>query len=239
MPITTKAIVLSSLKYGDTSLIVRTYTEAAGLQSFLLKGILKRRKGGLTAGYFQPLTQLEVVASPSRSGKLGYLKEAVISQPYESLHADVRKGAVCMFLSEVLSQCIREEEPNPRLYSYLEHTLQWLDHHDRIANFHIRFLLGLTRYLGFYPDQTGAGASYFDLTEGAFCRQPGLNPVISGEELDGFRKFLGIKFDAIHQVPLTPKLRRDLLKTLIQYYEIHLQGFKKPRSLDILDEVFS
>ncbi|MBC2838017.1 DNA repair protein RecO [Robiginitalea sp. SC105] len=239
MPTATKAIVLNSLKYGDTSLIVRMYTEQAGRQAYLLKGVLGRRKGGLRAGFFQPLTQLEVVAGNSRSGKLGYLKEALIGYPYASIHSDVRKGAIALFLSEVLSESIREEEPNSELYSYLEHTLQWLDQHGQVANFHLRFLLGLTRYLGFYPDQTDPGAPYFDLAEGAFCRKPGLNPVLSGPNLESFRKILGINFDAIHEVELTQGRRRELLKSLLLYYEIHLQGFKQPRSLTVFDEVFS
>src|SRR5690606_1339809 len=45
MQITTKAIVLSSLKYGDTSLIVRALTESDGLKSYLLKGVLSSKKG--------------------------------------------------------------------------------------------------------------------------------------------------------------------------------------------------
>ncbi len=235
----TKAIVLNSLKYGDTSLIVRMYTEKEGRLSFLLKGILKRRKGGLRAGFFQPLTQLEIVARATRSGDLSYLKEAHISHPYVSIHSDVRKEAVALFLSEVLSECIREQEGNAELYSYLEHTLQWLDQHDQVANFHIRFLLGLTRYLGFYPDQSDAGAPYFDLEEGAFCQKPGIGPVLSGTDLETFRKFLGIKFDAIHHIGLTQNQRRALLKSLILYYGIHLQGFREPRSLTVLDAVFS
>ncbi len=239
MPTATKAIVLSSLKYGESSLIVRMYTEASGRQSYMLKGILKRRKGGLRPGFFQPLTQLEIVSGTARPGRLGYLREALIAYPYATVHSDIRKGAVALFLSEVLSESIREEETNPELFSYLEHTLQWLDQHHRIANFHIRFLMGLTRYLGFYPDQTDNHAPYFDLSEGAFCSKPGLNPVLAEANLAAFRDILGTNFDAIHTVELTQAQRRELLHALILYYEIHLQGFKKPRSLTVLDEVFS
>ncbi len=239
MSVATKAVVLSSLRYGDSSLIVRAYTRAAGLQSFLLKGILKQQKGRLRSAMFQPLTQLEVVTGPLRPGKLGYLKEARISVPYATLHTDIRKSTIALFLSEVLTGCIREEEANPELFSYLEHTLQWLDHHSNTANFHIRFLLGLSRYLGFYPDCEASQAAYFDLAEGAFCTAQPLNPVISGRPLEQFRAFLGINFDAIDQVKMTQAERRDLLRLLVIYYELHVHGFKKPRSLTVLDEVFS
>ena len=237
--IVTKAIVLSSLRYGDSSLIVRLFTEASGLQSFMLKGILGRKKGKMRPGLFQSLTQLEVVAVPSRSGKLGYLKDAGIGLPYISIHSDVRKSTIAMFLSEILTQSIREESPNPPLYSYLQHSLEWLDYHDQIANFHIHFMLGLSRYLGFYPDQEDMDAPFFDLHEGAFTRHPSLNPGISGENLFLFKAFLGTKFDEVDRIRMSQEQRRKLLRSLVEYFQIHLQGFKKPRSLAILDEVFS
>lgn len=239
MIIATKAIVLSALRYGDSGLIVRLFTEKAGLQSFLIKGALKRKKGRFSSAQFQPLTQLEIVANPSRSGKLGYLKEASIGFPYRALHTDIYKSTVALFLSEMLSQSIREEAPNPQLFSYLEHSFQWLDQHSHIANFHIRFLIGLTRYLGFFPDLSRQEAAYFDLTEGAFCLKPSLNPTISGETLSLFRQFLGTKFDEIEEVKISQKQRQSLLRMLVDYFEIHLHGFRKPRSLAIFDEVFS
>lgn len=237
--ISSKAIVLSTLKYGDNSLIAKAYTSEAGLQSFMLRGILKSRKGKLKTALFQPLTQLEIVANLSTSGKLGYIREAALSYPYHTLHADIRKGAIAMFLSEMLAQGVREQEPNPALFQYLEASLQWLDQHDAVANFHIRFLIGLTRHLGFYPDPTGSERPYFDLVEGAFFKEPTWNPCMSGTELEHFRVFLGTKFDAVHRIPMSHKQRQALLHQLVRYFEVHLHGFRKPKSLVVLDEVFS
>jgi DNA repair protein RecO (recombination protein O) len=224
MRIRTKAIVLSTLKYGDHSLIAKAYTSEAGLQSFMLKGIFRSRKGKLKTAFFQPLTQLEIIASTSPSGKLGYIQEALLSYPYTTVHADIRKGTIALFLSEILGQSA---------------SLQWLDQHDKIANFHIGFLIALTRHLGFYPDTINLQAPFFDLTEGAFCHEPSLNPCMSGEELDQFRAFLGTDFDAIHTIRLTQKQRQRLLSQLVSYFEVHLHGFSKPRSLVVLDAVFS
>ncbi|TNF67788.1 MAG: DNA repair protein RecO [Bacteroidetes bacterium] len=239
MRIRTKAIVLSTLKYGDHSLIAKAYTSEAGLQSFMLKGIFRSRKGKLKTAFFQPLTQLEIIASTSPSGKLGYIQEALLSYPYTTVHADIRKGTIALFLSEILGQSIREQEPDPALFQFLEASLQWLDQHDKIANFHIGFLIALTRHLGFYPDTINLQAPFFDLTEGAFCHEPSLNPCMSGEELDQFRAFLGTDFDAIHTIRLTQKQRQRLLSQLVSYFEVHLHGFSKPRSLVVLDAVFS
>lgn len=239
MQLSTKAIVISSLKYGDSSLIVRLFTLGGGLQAYLIKGILGRKKGRFKAGHFQPLTQLEIVGSPSRSGKLGYLREAAIAFPYQTVHADIRKSTLALFLSEILAHSIREEEPDPALFSYLESALQWLDHHEQIANFHIRFLIGLSRYLGFYPDRARSGAPYFDLGEGAFVQEPALHPVLGGEVLELFARFLETSFDSMAEVRPTHDQRRELLQALVTYYAIHLPGFREPRSLPVLEAVFS
>jgi DNA repair protein RecO (recombination protein O) len=114
-----------------------------------------------------------------------------------------------------------------------------LDTHGEIANFHLYFLLRLTKYLGFYPDSNQEGALYFDLMEGAFTNTPSVNPMVMGENLHYFKMLLGIQFDGVHQVRMRKTSRQELLKSLVLYYELHLQGFRKPRSLAILNEVFN
>jgi DNA repair protein RecO (recombination protein O) len=239
MQITTKAIVLSSLKYGDTSLIVKAFTEHSGLKSYLLQGVLSSKKGKLKTAYFQPLMQLEIVAIHKNKGTLERIVDVAASYHYLSLHTDIAKNALSMFLAEMLCNSILEEERNQELFQFLEASLQWLDTHGEIANFHLYFLLRLTKYLGFYPDRNQEGALYFDLMEGAFTDTPSVNPMIMEENIHYFKRLLGIQFDGIHQIGMGKTSRRELLKSLVLYYELHLQGFRKPRSLAILNEVFN
>lgn len=239
MQITTKAIVLSSLKYGDTSLIVKAFTATDGLKSYLLRGVLASRKGKLKSAYFQPLTQLEMVVNHRNKGSLEHIREARLAFPYRTVHTDLAKRAISMFLAEVLLYSIREEECNQKLFTFLETSLQWLDSHDKVVNFHLHFLLELSRYMGIYPDTNSMQAPYFDLLEGCFVEVAPLSPSISGVELSYFRSFLDTHFDAIHKIEITKTNRNTLMNSLLRYYEIHLQGFRKPRSLAVLNEVFS
>jgi len=239
MQVTTNAIVLSSLKYGDTSLIVKAFTASDGLKSYLLKGILASKKGKLKTALFQPLMQLEVVANHRNKGTLESIREAKVSYHYQSLHTAIGKNALTMFLAEILSNSIREEEPNQGLFEFLEASLQWLDAHDKVSNFHIYFLLRLSKYLGIFPDTTAIESSCFDLLEGEFTNTPSLNPILTGENLMYFKTFLGINFDALETVRMSRAERQDLLKSLVLYFELHLQGFRKPKSLAILNEIFS
>ncbi len=239
MQVTTKAIILTSLKYGDTSLIVKAYTVSDGLKSYLLKGVLASKKGKLKTAYFQPLAQLEIVANHKNKGTLEIIKEAKVNYHYQTLHTDISKNAMTLFLAEVLGNSVREEEKNEGLYEFLEASLQWFDSHDSIANFHVYFLIRLTKYFGFYPDTNGIKATHFDLQEGEFTNTPSMNPILTGRNLSFFKSFLGINFDEVQDVKMNKTNRQELLKSIVLYYELHLQGFRKPKSLAVLNEVFS
>ena len=234
----TKAIVISSIKYSDTSLIVNCYTESDGIKSYLLKGILKSRKGKLKPAYFQPLMQLKVVANHNSKGNLNSLKEVEILHFYEEMHTEIKKQSIAMFLAEVLNGSLKEEEANIHLFQYLETSFLWLDSHHDIANFHLIFLLNLTKFLGFYPELEYNNASYFDLEEGTFTEYFS-QTCISGNELVQFRKILGTNFDRISAIKFNSEERQLVLSVLIRYFELHLSGFRKPKSLTILKTVFS
>lgn len=238
MIVTTKAIVLSAIKYSDTSLIVKCFTESNGIKSYLLKGVLTSKKGKLKTAYFQPLMQLEIVASHRDKGTLESIREVKVSYHYQTVHNNIYKNALTIFIAEILSNSLQEEERNASLFFYLESSLQWLDNHNEIANFHISFLLTLTRYLGFFPDKENIDALYFDLQEGVFINMPQFNPSLSEEDTIFFKLFLGTIFDEVSEIKMNHKQRQSLLNGVILYFELHLQGFKKPKSLQVLNEVF-
>ncbi|UOB19152.1 DNA repair protein RecO [Abyssalbus ytuae] len=238
MIVNTRAVVLSSLKYNDTSLIVKCFTQSDGIKSYLLKGILTSKRGRLKTAYFQPLMQLEIVARHKNKGTLESIHEVKPACHYNTLHSNLSKNALCIFLSEMLSFSIYEEEQNIPLFNYLEYSLTWLDNNETVANFHISFLLGLTKYLGFSPDEESTHLPFFDLQEGIFSHTKPLTPYIEGNNLKNFRSFLGIIFDDIHNVKMNNIQRLELLNTVILYFELHLHGFRKPKSLQVLSQVF-
>ncbi|HIP49713.1 MAG TPA: DNA repair protein RecO [Lutibacter sp.] len=233
----TKAIVINSIKYSDTSLIVNCYTKEYGIKTYMLKGILKSRKGNLKKAYFQPLTQLQIVAYHNNKGNLNSVKEAQISYFYQSLHSNIIKQSLVLFLSEILNAVLKEEESNSILFTYLETALIWLDTHDKIANFHLFFLLNLTKYLGFYPETTHQ-TDYFDMLEGKFVTNPTSQYYIKKPQITHFKTLLGTNFDALPNIHLTALQRQELLDLLLQYISLHLQTFKSPKSLVVLKELF-
>ncbi len=238
MQVKTEAVIISALKYGEADLIVKAFTKSDGLKSYLLRNILKSKKGKLRVAMFQPLTHLEIEANHKDKGTLESIREAKVVTHYTSLHTEVAKSAIVFFISDVLRSSVQEEEKNVPLFNYIVATSQWLDMHDSVANFHLLYLLKLSSYLGFYPDDSDIKYEYFNLMDGLFeptetnlyCR--------SGEDIVLLKSFLGIHFDTLSTVKLNQKQRASFLNMLLQYYELHLHGFKKPRSLAVLNSIF-
>lgn len=238
MVVATEAIVLHTLKYAEADLIAHCYTLSDGRKSYMLRRILKSKKGALRPSLFLPLTQLEIVANHKNKGTLESIREAKVLSPYKNLHTDVVKGSIVLFLSEILKDAIQEEEANPALYQYLSNAFNYLDVTEDFANFHIYFLLNLTQYLGFYPDVAEDNAMYFNLLEGFFQGESTSVYCEEGQHVQAFRQFFGIKFDDLSQIKLNKTIRLEVLHLLIRYYQLHLHGFKKPKSLAILNQLF-
>jgi len=238
MVITTKAIVISSIKYSEADLIVRCFTEHSGLKSYLLKNILKSRKGKLKASCFQPLTLLEIEAVHKDKGNLERINEAKILYPYQTLHTNVVKSAMVIFIAEILTNAIQEEAEDKSLFQFLLKSFLWLDTTDKIANFHILFLLKLSVHFGFYPDTSTTVHPYFNLMEGIFQPFNDGKYCVEGAHVETLKRFFGIEFEGINRIKPTKKNRLAILNLLLLYYQLHMQNFKKPKSLLVLNQIF-
>lgn len=239
MLLTTNAIVLSKLKYRDNDLIVKCYTEQLGVVSFLLRGILKSKKGNSKIAYFQLLSQLQLEIIYKQNRSLQVIKEIKLNYLYASLHSNILKSSIVMFLAEVLANTLKEEEQNTNLFSYIETTLLWLDTHSEYSNFHLLFLLNITKYLGFYPEEINTAYNYFNLLDGKFETKQQGKYTVCGENLTLLKTLLGITFDALSSVKINARQRQSFLSMILLYFELHLGSFKTPKSLQIFNQVFS
>ena len=234
----TKAIVLSSLKYGDTSLIIRCYTQDFGLKSFIAKGVFTKKKRN-TSLYF-PLAEIDLSFQPkSNEQQLVFLKSAQTSYYYESLHFHPIKSAIVFFLAEILNLVLKEESSNQEVYFYIEHSLKEFDQKkEDFADFHLIFLLQLSHFLGFYPNLEQDG-NLFDLENGFFSNSNSSINMLKASETVLFKKLLELNFTEDSKNTFNQPQRSLLLEILVKYYQIHTTNFKKPKSLQVLHELFS
>jgi DNA repair protein RecO (recombination protein O) len=237
MLVKTKAIVISSIKYQEKSLIVKCITHSDGLKSYFVPNAFSAKKSNQKIAYFQPMSILEIEANHKNKGTLEHFKEIKLAHAYQTISTNIVKSTIVMFLSEIIHHSIHEEEKNENLFDFLESALHWLDAHDEMANFHLILMFELTKFLGFYPDTSEFELKYFDTKEGIFSLFQGTN-CLSEHETYLFKKLIDLKFDSNQKV-FAGVERQILLKILLDYYSIHLDGFKKPKSLEVLKEVFA
>jgi len=237
MLVKTKAIVISAFRYQEKSLIVKCFTESNGLKSYFVRDAfsasMKTRQKKV---YFEPLTMLEIEASHKNKGTLEYFKEVRPIHQYFSLHNNIKKTTIAIFISEVLHHCIKEEEKNQSLYSFLETSFLWFDAHDEAANFHLVFLLELTKFLGFYPNTSQQEYSFFEMVEGVFVPHQSIT-CLSEHETTLLKKLMQLKLGTSIKI-FNISERQFLLKMLLDYYAFHQENFIRPKSLDVLKEVF-
>jgi len=234
----TKGVVLTQIKYGDTSLIVRIYTEQYGLQSYLLRGILKSGKGKLKAAYFLPLTQLDLTAVHRGKG-LERIVDVRRDKNYSSLHTDIAKSSLSLLLVETLQNALKEVFKDLDFYRFLVNAADWLDDNDRLGHFNIVFLLGLSRFLGIEPQKNYSEGSVFDLNEGVFIPAENLNSCLSISTSFCLNQYLGIDFDSSLAIQSNKAQRMELMQSLLNYLEIHLENFYTPKSFAVLKDLYA
>lgn len=231
----TKALVISSIKYAEADLIVTCYTLSDGMKTYMIRGVLKSKRGKFNAASFLPFTQLDIVARHRNKGTLEYLSETKVAYPYQTLHTDMIKSSLVMFLAEVLKIVIREEEANPLLFSFLEQAFIQLDEASVVANYHIEFLLELSKYLGFYPDAFSEG-TYFNMLNGNFQKSSTHAYCVQSPAVETLKEALIT--ENYTTLKLSRESRKALLDLILTYYKLHIEGFRTPKSLAILEQLF-
>ena len=239
MLVKTRGLVFSYLKYRESSIIARVYTERLGLQSYVVNGVRRAKPPGRIA-LFQPLTLLELVAYTSPRGGLTRLAEFRCAEPYATLPYDVAKSSVALFLAEVLGRAVREEEPNEALFHFLHDALLTFDRQGAGSeNFALQFLLHLAGFLGFGVESAAELLDQVALAGNApvGSRAASAPPVLRLKEFETYLDEL--LQEAPHSSIPNGRVRRELLGVVLRYYQLHVEQLGDIRSLDILSEVLA
>jgi DNA repair protein RecO (recombination protein O) len=235
----TRGIVFKTTDYGESSVIVQVFTEKFGLQSYIVNGA-KKPKAKVARNMLQPLHLLDMVVYYKNTGNVQRIKELKNSPQLQTIPYDVIKSSLAMFLNEVLYKAVRVQSEDENLFGFVFSAIEWLDHQSEgLANFHLLFLVQLTRYLGFYPDRYLAGdADYFDLKNGVFCRyKPDSFLYLSPPHTQNFNALLQCSFENIMKVKLNNDDRRYMIQKLLEYYALHIESFGNVRSHEVLEEI--
>lgn len=235
-----KGIVLHCVKYNDTSNIIEIFTEQQGKMSFLVP-IQRGKKSGVKSVLFQPLALVDFVAEVRTRAALHKIKEVKPLYIFSSLPYNPYKSAIGIFLAEFLTRALREEGENEPLFAYLYHSVVWLDNSESgFTNFHLVFLMRLSRFLGLYPNiEHWREGAYFDLMNACFTlRQPTHGAFLMPIEAARIVKLMRMNYETMHLFTMNRLERNRCLEVIQIYYQLHLPDFPELKSLQVLRELF-
>ncbi len=235
-----RGIVLHTIAYGESSLVVHCYTEQHGRQSYMVKGVRKSRKQN-RSNIFQPLFILDFEIYHKESRDIQLVKEVSRAMPLNSMPFDMVKSAQAIFMAEVIYRVVREEEPNPMLAHFLMSSIQFLDALEKASpDFHILFMFQLSRHLGFYPQNNfDERHVFFDLENGLFIsyfQNPELHLDKNSSQL--WHRYLLSEYQSVKETDFSGLQRKLVLDDLVRFYKSHVAGMGEIRSLEVLHTYF-
>jgi DNA repair protein RecO (recombination protein O) len=238
MILSTLGIVLHSFKYGETGLISRILTREVGLQTFLVQGV-RKSKSRFHANLFQPLSIVDMVVYQKDKSNLQRIKEMQSADTFNTITTDIRKSSLAIFMSEILLNAFRHQETQPEVFDFIHNSILQLDESETtLSVFHFHFLLQLSRYLGFHPGKNFSEQNcYFNLQEGLFQQQ--FHSGCIDKEQSAWLHRLSMQEDfPIKNMGISQVTKSRLLKSLIEFYKLHLEGFGSIKSLEVLEVIF-
>lgn len=238
MQVVDKAIILGTIQVKSNNNIVKMFTREHGLQSAYVSAGTKKKAA--RNAVLQPLSICQVQYNTGKNTTIPSLKEARIELPLLNIQMDIFKSTIALFIADFLSQVLPEDHEEG-FYEFVEKAIQIFNEiEEGKSNFHLAFLLKMSQWLGVQPSLNKERNNYFDLKEGVFLSGTPNHPYyLSNSETQTLAQFLQQGWSEIGQLKLTGAERRKLLNSIIHYYIFHVPGFKKPKSLSILEEVFS
>lgn len=239
---TTKGIVLRSIKYGETSVIVNIFTELFGIQSYLVNGVRSVKQSSSKANYFQPASLLDMEVYHSDMKNLQRIKEFKWSYIYSHVLTDVVKNAVGLYMVELLQRSLKQPEENTELFLFVEDAFINLDKApDAVtANYPLYFSIQLAQFFGFnILDQYSERNSILDMHEGRFSSEiPSHNFYLEGELAFATSQLIkSLHPEDLTEVKLNKHARRQLLLAYQSFYSLHIQDFGVMKTLPVLQEI--
>ena len=225
----TRGIVLGFIQYRETSIIVKIFTEEFGMQSYIVNKV-RSTKGKSKISFFQPLTLLNLVVYHRQGKSINRIAETECLHPYRSIPFEINKSSVALFLSEFLGKCLKEEGKACRTFQFMLNAFQvWDLSNKETINFHLHFLLQLSRYLGFDPVHSR------EIYKQVILHAP--DKEIAQHEQKIIDLFLQQPIGKV--IRINNLIRRNLLEIILDFYKIHFDNLRELKSITVLKEVMN
>jgi len=198
------------------------------------------KKSAVKANLLRQFSLLEMEVDFKQGRDLQRVRELKIHTPFQTIPYQIAKSIQVLFLAEILNKVLREEEAHPELFEFIFSSILILDlMEDGVSNFHLIFLIQLTRFLGFAPTNNYAPEyRFFDMIVGKFVLMPPEHPRYLKETGSStLHELLQTNYQNSPDLKLTSELRVSMLTFLLDYYELHLGNKLSLKSLEIVRDI--
>lgn len=236
-----RGIVLHTIKYGENGLIVYMYTDRLARQTYFLNRTRNGRvRSGRRQAVLQPLSVVDLVGYKPLKGDMHRVREIANAFPTPNILFDIRKSTMALFMAEVLYRVVKEAEPNPLFFDFLAESVRALDLiEEGVANFHLYFLVQLSRYLGFFPSNNYRPDHFFDIKRGEFVLlRPQHALYMEPDQAELLGRLMNLTSDRLGEVRIRRADRIAFLSSLMDFFAYHHDTVYEVRSFRILGEIF-
>lgn len=229
-----EGIVLSTVRYGDRGVVVNTLTRGSGRRGYMASA----GKPG-SAAALAPLTAVEFVAKGRRAGQMWRMGDVRLARPFRSIPFDPVLRAEAFFVAELLCRSVPADVPDPELYDFVSDAVAALDSGlEGSCNFHLFFMMRLSELLGFAPDTSRGGMPTFDMEAGHWAATPPPHPdSVGGRLADLWETLSTVGLGDLARVSMSRAERREMVRLMLRYYQLHQPGFSPLKSQDVLSQL--
>ncbi|TFV93720.1 DNA repair protein RecO [Algoriphagus kandeliae] len=223
----TEGIVISCIRYQESSVIVKIFTRELGFKSYIVNSVRKAGNKSKIALY-QPMTMLDLVVYEKEGAGLQRISEAKTNHPYQLIPFDFRKTSIALFVAEAISKSIYENYQNEWLFDWIKKSLIHLD----LPNIELRhyphaFLIQLAKFLGFGPEEV----SIFLEESRTLPFSPEEIPVVSTYLHELMENSFACKARVPHLI------RRKLLDYLLDFFSEQLDHNQPWKSITVIRQI--
>jgi len=230
--VTTPAVILRTSDYSETSRLVTAFARDLGKVRLIAKGA-KRRKSPF-AGLLEPLSHVELVLIPGRSG-LYTLKECAPLGGASRVRDELARLSAGLFMLALVDETQADDDPQPPTFELLVRALDRLETSANVPALLFAFQLRLVELSGYGPDlgrcaADGAplkGAGFFSPFHKGFLCGP-CSKGVSGRKVSPgvfnvLKRLKETPIERVERVRLSPAQRTELARLLDFVFETFLE----------------
>lgn len=233
----TEGLVLRNIKYGETSIISTLYTKDFGLQAYLIRGARSNKKTGIKANYFQLGQFLDITVYHKPGKNLQYIREVKLNASHAIQSQNIVKQSIVQFCSELVLRCVKEEEENNALYTFLSNFMRQLKElpKEKLGLAPIQFALQFAAHIGFEINNNySTERSHFDALHGEFCAEISNNSYCSKKEPSALLHAC-LEQKASDKTKFS--IREQTLHDLLRFLKLHNEQMGEMKSVEILHQI--